>query len=390
MGAIQFSHLNDSYYTNVSWSFKQSGARPGNASASERVITNFNNGVAKFFVVISHVDRDDEVMVQDSTKGLSFISPDGKVAWTLQLDSEIAGDVMPVDFFKNGKLQYFFATSGVLHVVDRLGNYVKPFPVSIPEKDIEFVSIVDYDHSKKYRFLVSGRSGKLWMFDKEGKNLEGWQPRIVDESLSTPARHHRILGKDYLIAIRDDGFVYLMNRRGELLKNFPLDLNARPSGDYYLEIGKTRASTSFVVISRDGFKIKFNMDGKIQTREALIKNAPDAQFSLVREKDAKSYLVMRQEARQLTLYNEDLKELIVSDFVGNNPVDIQYRNFGAGRVYITITDLSQDLSFVYDGKGNLLTALPIESHSIEVRPTDTDKPRIFYNYQKNLTLRPLP
>jgi hypothetical protein len=389
MGAIQFSHLNDSYYTNVSWLYKPANGKSGTTS-SERLVTNFTQGVARFFVVKNHADREDEVLVQDSAKMVSLVSPRGKVLWSLQLNDFIAGDVQQVDYFKNGKLQYFFATPGVLHIVDRLGNYVKPYPVSITEKDIEFVSVVDYDHSKKYRFLIAGKAGKLWMFDKEGNNLEGWQPRIVDESLSTAPEHHRVFGKDYLAAIRDDGFVFLMNRRGELLKNFPLDLNARPMGDYYLEIGKGKSSTYFVVVSRDGFRIKFNLDGKIQSREALVKNVPDAQFSLVREKDSKSYLVLRQEAKQLTVFNENLNQLFVSDFVGNNPIDIRYQNFGSGKVYITITDLSQDLSFVYDGKGNMLTSLPIESHAIAVRPSDADKPRVFYNFQRNLTLRPLP
>ena len=167
MGAIQFSHLNDSYYTNLTWSYNQgrktTSSETSTASSSDKIITNFNETLARIYVVRSHTSRKEEIIIQDSTKTLRLVSDDGKVLWKLPLDGFIVGNVEEVDFFNNGKLQYFFATPGVLHIVDRLGNYVEPFPVKLKERDIEFVSIVDYDHSKKYRFLVAGKSGKLWM-----------------------------------------------------------------------------------------------------------------------------------------------------------------------------------------------------------------------------------
>ena len=117
------------------------------------------------------------------------------------------------------------------------------------------------------------------MYDKQGVNLEGWTPKNISESLFAAPRHYRIRGKDYIVAIREDGNAYVMNRRGETLKGFPINLNARPEGDYFLERGNSLKSTYFVVVSRDGFRIKFNLDGKIQSRESLGKNTADARFS---------------------------------------------------------------------------------------------------------------
>lgn len=389
MGAAQFSHLNDSYYTNISWAYRPSTAsRKSEVAANEKLITNFASSIANFALVKSHVDRSTEILVQDSAWNTSLVSAEGKILWKTPAEGPIADEVIQVDYFNNGKLQYFFTTPGALHVVDRLGNYVKPFPVRIPERDIEFVSLVDYDHSKKYRFFVAGKSGKIWMYDKDGTNLEGWQPKDIGESLFAPPRHYRIRGKDYIIAIRDDGHVYLMNRRGEVLKNFPLNLNARPSGDYYLETGTTRGNTFFVLISRDGFRIKFNLDGKIQSREALVKNTVDANFSLVPENDFKSYMVLRQEAKQFTLLDEKLNPVVVSDFIGRS-THTQYNDFGSGKVYITVTDTNQDLSFVYDNHGKLVTILPFESYSIALRPLDLDKIKVYTVFENALTVQSL-
>ena len=389
MGAIQFSHLNDSYYTNISWSYKPGKAANAAASpSSDKIITNVDESLTRIFMVRTHISKNEEILVQDSARNIRLISPDGKVLWKLALDGFIVGEVEEVDFFSNGKLQYFFATPGALHIVDRLGNYVKPFPVTIREKDIDFVSVVDYDHSRKYRFLVAGRSGKLWMFDKQGANLEGWTPKDVSETLSAPPRHYRIRGKDYVVAIRRDGNAVVMNRRGETLKGFPLNLNARPEGDYFLESGSSLQNTNFVVVSRDGFLIRFNLEGKVVSRESLLKNTVDARFSLIGERDLKSYLILRQENKQMALFDENLKQVVTSDFVGNNAVDISYLDFGAGKIYIAITDVTQDLSFVYDERGKLLTSIPVESRAIAVRPLDVDKIRIFSILDKSLTIQP--
>jgi hypothetical protein len=130
MGAIQFSHLNDSYYTNISWAYGQ-GGQPTESSepvVTDKILTNFNETLARIFVVKSHVRRTDEILVQDSLKNIRLIGADGKVLWKLELDGYITSEVEQVDFFNNGKLQYFFATPGALHVIDRLGNYVALFP----------------------------------------------------------------------------------------------------------------------------------------------------------------------------------------------------------------------------------------------------------------------
>src|SRR5690606_38967533 len=141
-----------------------------------------------------------------------------------------------------------------------------------------------YDGSKRYRFLVTEQNGNLWMYDKSGKNLEGWTPRETGQSLMATARHHRIMGKDFIISIRIDGLVNLYNRRGEMMENFPLDLQGTPMGDYFLEMGPDIDNSWFVVVTRDGFRVKFNVRGKIENRETLLRAYVGSQFSLISEK----------------------------------------------------------------------------------------------------------
>src|SRR5690606_12557041 len=232
----------------------------------DRFVTVFDSRITSMTVVDSHVDKSREVLVQDSLRNLSLLSGEGKVLWKLALDGQIQGEVHQIDYYNNGKLQYLFCTPGKLHLIDRLGKYVERYPVEISEKNAEFVSVVDYNHNKQYRFLIGSRDGNLWIFDKNGVNLEGWQPRRVEGPLLTGPDHHRLLGRDYMVAIRKDGNIYVMNRRGELLPNFPLDLKTRLAGEYFIDVGKNQSETTFTVVSEDGSKIKFNLQGKVVSR----------------------------------------------------------------------------------------------------------------------------
>jgi hypothetical protein len=381
MGAIQFSHLNESFYTNITWTYsdffeKKNKRQP--VSPSDRMVANFSSSIiSQPTIVKSHVNRDDEVLVQDSTYALYHLSSDGKVLWQKDLGERIVGEIHQVDFFANGKLQFFFATTKHLHIIDRLGNYVNPYPQGINLKDPQYVTLVDYDKSKKYRFLLSDKSGKLWMFDKEAQNLEGWMPKKTEDELFAATKHYRIRGKDYILAVRKDGYAYLMTRRGETIKGFPLNLEARPAGASFLETGNAMASTNFVCVSKDGFRIRFSLDGKIISRETLIKPSFDTYFSLIPEQSGKSYIIKRQDTKKLTLLDEEGKELVSNDFVGTNAVEIKYYDFGAGKVYYTITDQVQGLSFIYNGKGILLNATPLEGSSIELRPSRYEMPKTF-------------
>ena len=390
MGAIQFSHLNESFYTNISWNNTRYNERKLTNTAQERITTSFSTAIHKASVVKSHVSRSEEVFVQDSAFNISLVSPVGNVLWKMALGQPIVGEVQQVDYFKNGKLQFLFITPTTLYIVDRLGNPVPPYPLNLKMKDAAQVSVIDYDHSKKYRFLVVSKTGKLWMYDKDGSLLEGWNPKNLEGSLLVAPQHYRIRGKDYILGIRADGWIYLMNRRGESIKNFPLNLRTKLAGSYFLEIGRSMTDTYFVVVSKDGFKIKFNLEGKILSRETLIKTSIDAQFALIAENDKKSYAILRQENKQLSLFDEAGKEIIKNDFVGLNPLRMNYYDFGSGKVYVDITDLAQDLSFVYDSQGNLLTSPPMEGNWIDVRPGEADKIKVFTINQGILTIQQLP
>ncbi|HEY0652467.1 MAG TPA: hypothetical protein VGD65_05025 [Chryseosolibacter sp.] len=389
MSSIQFSHLNNSYYTNALFTFRSYKDTDAPVKNPRTTVTVFESGVSSLTAVRSHVNRSNEVLVQDSLNNLSLVSADGKVLWKLPIGERITSDVTQVDFFNNGKLQYFFATQFSLHVIDRLGNYVNPFPINLSGVDIDKVSVVDYDNSKKYRFLVGDKAGKIFMYDKEGNLLEGWNPNTAGGLLSSAPRHYRIKGKDYIIACRKDGVVNLWTRRGEILRKFPVDLQAEPMGDVFLERGNTLEDTYFVFITRDGFRIRLTPEGKIQSKETLLRTSIRSTFSLVTEKSGKTYLSVQQDERQVTITDADGRKIVSAPVAGSLFGDVKYYDHGSGKTFITVRDRAQGFYYVYDGQGNLLTTPPVVTPLLEIRPVDSDEFTLFFIHERSLVIQPL-
>lgn len=362
--SLQFSHLNNSFYTQIS--ITPAGGKDRLKPVIPAAQTTHLPGALypAIYLARNHATRQYDIVVQDSTGVLHYLTTEGKVQWSVPLQGRVAPTVGQVDYFNNGKLQMAFVTPHYLHIIDRLGNYVNPFPVRIPVDRPAFFEIVDYDNSKRYRFLITDEDGRIWMFDKQGVNLEGWTPRETGGSIFAPARHYRIRGKDYIIAVRQDGQIHLFNRRGELQKGFPLLTDTRPAGDLYFEPGNQLSTSIFTLISRDGTKLAFSPEGKIVTREALIKTSVTDRFWLVAEKSGKGYAVARQGSLRLTVWDDHNTEIVANDYLGNHPADVSCYHFGAGQVYYTVTDKHQELIYIYDARGNMVTETPVQGTAV--------------------------
>jgi hypothetical protein len=226
------------------------------------------------------------------------------------------------------------------------------------------------------------------MFDKTGKNLEGWNPHNIGGVLSIQPKHFRVRGKDYLLAIRNDGEIHLMNRRGELYPKFPLKTESRPVGDFFIETGKTSANTFIVLVTDGGYRIRISLDGVIESRETLIRTEVNSRFKMIADASRQTYIFTRQEQSKLSIFSQDAKLIVENSFLGNNEASVVYYDFGAGSTFITVTDIIQGISFVYTGTGTLLTKSPIQGTAIRIS-LEAGRPKINYSNNKELVIQDL-
>ena len=167
-------------------------------------------------IVKNHINNSNEVLIQDSKNILYLINDRGQVEWTRKIDGKIIKEVNQIDSYKNGKLQYVFATEKSLNLLDRKGRDVGKFPLKFKDKITSPVSVFDYDKNKNYRLLIT-QNNELFMFDSKGNRVRGFDYNKKNKIVTTP-KHFRIGNKDIIVFKTIDKLT-ILNRRGAVRIN---------------------------------------------------------------------------------------------------------------------------------------------------------------------------
>jgi len=361
----QFSDVGDKFFTSGILTYDQpSQTTPQVAQSFSTVQEAFTQSaiISRPFVVRNHNNGSREVVLQDSTFNLYQISSQGKLLWSDSLPSAIQGQLSQVDYYKNNKLQYLLATNQAVHIIDRNGDDIEGYPVSVPtETRLKDIRAIDYDNSKNYRIAATDDNGQIFLMDKSGKLLEGWSPKVMDDQLIEAPRHIRVRGKDCIIAVQRNGMVHIMNRRGQNYPGFPLDLKGPTHNPLYMEIGTSFANTYFTTINNGGLIMKFNLEGAITQREQLLKPSRDTQYRLCIDPLSKNYVISRQNANRLGILNRNGEVILEKDYLTSSLLNVQYYIFASNRNLYAVTDPVQQFTYFYDDKGVLINSMPIEN-----------------------------
>ncbi len=362
--AFQFVTVDDKFYSNMTV-LHQPKERVVQTRKPHEPIQNLLTQAAissKPFVVKSHRGPGFQVMIQDSTNTVYYITKEGDIDWQKEVGASIIGDITPIDYYKNGKIQYFFATENGFHVLDRNGDYIENFPINLPDTlHVAFANVIDYDNSHNYRFVVADKRTNIYLYDKEGKNLEGWTPRKVNGPLAMAPFHIRVQGRDCIVAMQANGMINLINRRGEMYPGFPLDLNGTVSSALFLEPKGTFETSQFTGITDHGELVQFNLGGAIIKRTQLYRSSADAKFGLVVDRLKRNYVIISQDLNRIKIFNRKQEEIFAKDFVTSQQMGFQYYDFGSSNELFAITDYDQEFTYLYDSEGQLINFQPFES-----------------------------
>ena len=198
---------------------------------------------------------------------------------------------------------------------------------------------------------MSDTKGNLFLCNKQGKLLEGWNPLPLGYRLNSPAMHIRIRSKDYIIVSQANGVIQALNRKGIPYPGFPLVLNARLHNPLFLEAGIEADETIFTTITDNGEILSFNLLGKIVSRRQFYRPSRETVFKLCLEASQKDWLISRQDGRKISLLDKQGKLLFEKEYdVSEQPI-IQYYDFGADLKVIAITHPAEQQTYLYDDTG---------------------------------------
>ncbi len=358
--SVQMSALDNHFYSNINFGL---GSMDIKSPARKRDVKSASIElpvVVKFAAIVkNHNTEKNEILIQDSDFWIYLLSLKEGIIWKRKIESQIEGPLTQVDFLKNGKLQYFFSSDNKLFLIDRLGRDVSGFPKSL-SSNIKYSSVVDYDKTKNYRFLISLLDNNTYLLDKEGKNLSEWGPKRLDSEVASTPEHIKIGGKDFFIVFLIDGSVQVFNRKGERAHIFYTQNKETFSGDYYLESGMLSSKSFLYYITIDGTLIKQNLDGEILSTSNLLRGR-NSKFILKRIKNRDGFYISRIDTDKIVVFDKQEKIVFEMQNSGSSHVEFQCLERESKKMIFSFFDIEQKLVQIVDESGNSLTRTPIES-----------------------------
>ena len=281
-----------------------------------------------------------DIVVQDVTNKMYFISSGGKILWTKKLKNPILGKIEEVDLLRNGKKQLVFTTKNNFYILDRTGRAVAPFPKKFRDEITQGISVFDYDNNRKYRFVITQGKEPL-MLDGKGKKVKGFKFKKTKSNIVFPPQHFRIKSKDYIIIAEENGKLNILSRIGKprVTVSKAFDFSNTPI---------TLENTKLVIINKDNSKNSVDLDGETVTDKL----------------EVTSYYFTVKGKNKVTLDDNLMRingVLIELPFGIYTAPTISIVN---RKTYISITETQENKVYVYNKSGNLLSGFPVYGTSI--------------------------
>jgi len=314
--------------------------------------------VKKPVLVLNHKDLPNrEVIASDNQNNVSLIDKEGLVLWTMTLPGEIVSDVHQIDLYRNNKFQYIFNTKTQLFVVDRMGNKVGKYPVTLKSMASNGVSIAEYGQNQEFRFFVAGEDQQVYAFDRDGKIVPKWNFAGAESMVTKPVRHYEIDGKDYLV-FSDKQNTYFLDRQGKSreIQSAPFDHSGNQM--YFFQDGSPR-----IITTDPSGKIHIqDFTGQAEIKE-LGKFGAGHRFAAEDLDGNGSPEYLFAEGKKLTVFATDGKKLFERSFADNITETPFVTSFGQDIQKIGVVVGGENKIYLLDKNGSIMKGFPLDGNS---------------------------
>jgi hypothetical protein len=352
---VQYTTEGDLFYQNVSFKYT--------SQIKEKALTVWESlldSVAgiKPELVVNHNTSEKEIFVQDAARNIYLINSTGRILWKQPLDGLIMGEVYQVDFYKNGKLQYLFNTREKIHLIDRNGNYVERYPISLRAPATNSLSLFDYDNNQNYRLFLAGEDRKIYVYDIEGNIVTGWRFNTSESVVEGKIQHFRIDDLDYIV-FSDRNRTYFLDRRGRERFRAREQIHIAPHNAFTLDMNIREEKPRWISTDTSGNVAAIYQDGSVSI---LLENEAEGEhyFSMQdMDSDGVPEFIVAQ-GNELNVFQQDGERLFsfkVREKISHMP-DIY--KFSASDIKIGITDQSRNRIYLLNSDGSIYEGFPLE------------------------------
>ncbi|MCD4745701.1 MAG: DUF3352 domain-containing protein [Bacteroidales bacterium] len=348
--AIQFSYINQMFYTNV-YLKHNPYYQEINPSSWETTIDGNITGKPHF--IKDHKNNKLKVIVFDENNNMYLINHIGNIIWKIPLTENPMSEVYQIDYYKNNKIQYLFNTENYIYLIDLNGEKVADYPIKLKAKATNGIAVFDYDEKKEYRLLIACEDNKIYNYDITGNIIKGWDKIKSLKTVNKTIQHLINNGKDYLIITDENGNVIITDRRGKERIRIKKDFINSNNSDFY--INKTNNKGILLTSDNTGKVTYIDRNGKIQ-KTTFGKFSPEHYFIYkdINNDNSKDFIFL--DNNKLVVFNRLKKIILEHDF--NIDINTKPMIFpvSANENYIGIISDKTGEIFLFDKHGLIINS----------------------------------
>jgi len=156
------------------------------------------------------------------------------------------------------------------------------------------------------------------------------------------------------LAVEQNGYIFAYNPQGEVYPGFPVDVETPLSPGIFIKAGASFDQSQFTFLTQQGQRITMNFAGKIVQRKSVPSIKRNSTFELLPDPTGKSYIISKQEAGKVSLYDQNLKLLLERNFITSSRKILQYFDFGPlNRIY-ALTETGPRKTYLYNYQAKLI------------------------------------
>ncbi len=346
--AIQFSNLNNMFYTNMYIKYN-----PGYMKENMAVWKTMLEAevVKKPYLLKDHTDNTYNIIVIDKDNRIYLVDNNGNILWKKTLAANVISDVYPVDYYKNRKIQYLFNTPDQLMLIDILGRHVENYPIQLGTKASNGLALFDYINNKNYRIIFAGEDNRIYDYNIKGNAVKGWVKPKVNSTVKNKIQHLIAYNKDYIIIPQLNGDVKITERRGNTRIRIRDPFKNALNSDFY--VNKTNNKGVLLTTDQNGHLTYIKRNGHLD--RTVFKDFSPDHFFLYEDIDKnghKDFIFL--DGNKLVVFDRFKNVLFEYEFI--NPIrhkpkiiPVSYRENLLG-----IVDSEENKLYIFNHKGNLV------------------------------------
>ncbi|WP_019947331.1 hypothetical protein [Hymenobacter aerophilus] len=321
------------------------------------------------------------VLVQDTAHVLHYVTPENVVAWSDSLPGPLVGATVRLP----GAAGFLLATPRQLFQFSNSGQPQPNFPLNLPDT-VRATSLSVSAAAREVgarRLLVAGGGGNLFLYDTQGRAYAGWQPKQLEFRLAAPPQYLVVDGRDVVLVLLENGYVYAFDQAGGAYPGFPLSVGARLASAAFVEIGPTLRRTRLTVVNQHGERVSFNLSGDVVARRRVATWSRNSRFRLITDQKQAGYVVSREDGGRLTLFDPEGKTLLQQSFLTTAPRSVQFFDFGPNRQAYVLTETGPGKAYLYDARFRLVGGKPFDSTTPRIDLTYNPATSTFHLFRVN-------